>query len=166
LVATTLTCGVLLTAYQYQTTSAQAVASQAPNATSSDPAAVAQEQTLAPGHFRFTTGLDKEPQYIQGSVVCDTKDGIHRIAIGDPDAGGVERGLSGDESILKYADLGYRNGVNLALVNDGETGSETGKALPAVHKTGNTYFASGYATGLTTGQRDTTRYFEISVACP
>ena len=170
LVASVLTCSVLLTGYKTETTGAQAVPSQMPDAETSDTTVGANEsdaaRTLAPGRFRFTTGLDKEPQHIQGPVTCDTRDDVHRIAIGDPDAGGVEIGLSQDESTLKYVYLGNRNGVNLMLVNDGELEPETGKTLPTVHKTGNTYFASGYATGLTAGQRHINRYFDISVACP
>lgn len=170
LVASVLACTVLLTGYKVEATRAQAVPSQVPDADFSDTTAGAKEGnaagTLTPGHFSFTTGLDKVPQHIQGPVTCDTRDDVYRIAIGDPDAGGVEIGLSQDESILKYADLGYRNGVNLMLINDGEIDRETDQTLPTVHKMGNTYFASGFATGFTASQRDTDRYFEISVACP
>ena len=170
LVASVLTCTVLLTGYKSEITSAQAVPSQIPNADFSDATVGANEanaaRTLAPGHFRFTMGLDKEPQHIQGPVTCDTKGDVYRIAIGDPDAGGVEIGLSQDESSLKYVYLGYRSGVSLMLVNDGEIDGETGNTAPAVHKTGSTYFASGYATGLTANQLEAKRYFEISVACP
>lgn len=170
MVAAVLTCTVLLTGYKDETTSAQALPSQVPDAEFSDISAGAKDgnaaRTLAPGHFLFTTGLDKVPQHIQGPVTCDTRDDVHRIAIGDPDAGGVEIGLSQDESILKYADLGFRNGVNLMLINDRENDRETGKTPPTVHKIGSTYLASGYATGLTASQHEIDRYFEISVACP
>lgn len=170
LVASVLTCTVLLTGYKSETTSAQAVPSQMPDAVFSDATAGAQDsnaaRTLAPGRFRFTTGLDKVPQHIQGPVTCHTAEDDYVIAIGNPDAGGVEIGLSQDESILKYVDLGYRQGVSLMLVNDGDTDRVAGKALPTVHKTGNSYFVSGYATGLTASQHDVNRYFEISVACP
>lgn len=166
LVASVLTCTVLLIGYKSEITSAQAVPSQEFSDTTAGATEGDAERTLAPGHFRFTAGLDKEPQHIQGPVTCDTRDDVYRIAIGDPDAGGVEIGLSQGESILKYAALGYRNGVHLMLINDGEIDREAGQTLPTVRKTGNTYFASGYATGLTASQRDTSRYFEISVACP
>ena len=170
LVASVLTCTVLLTGYKTEATSAQALPIQVPDAELSRTTAVANDinaaRTLAPGHFRFTTGLDKEPQHIQGPVTCDTGDDNYVISIGNPDAGGVEIGLSPDDSVLKYVDLGYRHGVNLMLVNDGVVDSETGKIPPTVQKTGNTYFTSGYATGLTASQRATNRYFEISVACP
>lgn len=163
LVIAVLTCAVLLTGYKIDTTSALAGPSHDVTAGANQDSA---RQTLAPGDFRFTMGLDKEPQHIQGPVVCDTRDDVHRIAIGDPNAGGVELGLSEDESALKYAYLGYRNGVYLMVVNDGDTDREVGETPPAVHKTGTTYFASGYATGLTATQRVIDRYFEISVACP
>jgi len=170
LVASVLTCTVLLTAYKNETTSAQAVPSQLPDAEFSDTAAGANgskaARTLAPGHFRFTTGLEKLSQHIQGPVRCDTRDDIHRVAIGDPDAGGVEIGLSQDESTLKYVDLGYRNGANFMFVNDGNLDPQPGETPPTVHKAGNTYFASGYATGWTADQRETNRYFELTVACP
>lgn len=170
LVAAVLTCTVLLTVYKDETTRAQALPSHLAGADFSDATVGAKEdsaaRTLAPGHFRFTTGLDQEPQHIQGPVTCDTRDDVYRIAIGDLNAGGVEIGLSQDESILKYADLGYRNGANLMLINDGDADREPGKARPILRKLGNTYFASGYATGLTASQRETDRYFEISVACP
>ena len=169
LVASVLTCTVLLTGYKSETTRAQAVPSL-PEGEFSDTTAGAKGSnaagTLSPGHFRFTIGRDKEPQHIQGPVTCDTRDDVYRIVIGDPDAGGVEIGLTQNESILKYAALGDRNGVNLMLINDGESDRETDRPPPTVHKTGNTYFASGYATGLTASHRDTTRFFEISVACP
>jgi len=170
LVASVLTCTVLLTGYKYETTSAQSAPGPSPDAEFSDTTAGTREgnaaRTLAPGQFRLTTGLVKVPQHIQGAVTCDTRDDVYRIAIGDPESGGVEIGLSQDESILKYADLGYRDGVNLMLINDGDVDREAGETLPIVHKVGNTYFASGYATGLTASQLDTDRYFEISVACP
>lgn len=167
--AIVLTGTVLLTAYEAETTSARAVSGQPPDASFSDATVGAPEgiaRTLAPGRFIFTTGLDKVPQHIQGPVACDTEADSFRIAIGDPDGGGVEIGLSTDESTLQYVDLGYRNGVNLMLRNDGETDRTPGQAPPTVRKTGNTYFASGYATGLTSTNRDTSRYFEIFVTCP
>jgi hypothetical protein len=161
LLAPVLTGIVLLAAYQDTTTSARAVPDQAVLTKSA--AGVAE---LEPGNFRFTTGLDKVPQHIRGPVTCDTRDDTYRIAIGDPDAGGVEIGLSQDESILKYVDLGYRNGVYLALFNDEQTVGDQGQALPSVRKTGDTYVASGYARGMTPSQHDARVYFEISVACP
>lgn len=161
-VAFALTCTVMLTAYETESTSAQALPVQPPDAEFS----AATAGTLAPGQFRVTTGLDKEPQYVQGPVACDAGEDSFTIAIGDPDAGGVEIGLSPDESALQYVDLGYRNGVSLVLLNNGETDGETGQALPVVHKTANTYFVSGYAIGMTASHRDTSRYFEITVACP
>lgn len=169
-VVSVLTCSVLLTGYRYETSSAQAVPNQPPSAGFSGTTAGATEgdnaPTLAPGHFRFTTGLDKIPQPIQGPVTCDTRDDVYRIAIGDPDAGGIEIGLTHHESFLKYVDLGNREGVNLMMINDGDGVREAGETPPAVHKAGDTYFASGYATGVTASQHDTDRYFEIAVACP
>lgn len=164
LLASALTCTVLLTAYENATSSARAVPSKLPGTESSGATALANE--LPPGHFRFTTGLARVPQHIQGPVTCDTRDDTYRIAIGDQEAGGVEIGLSWDESTLKYVDLGNRSGVNLAVINDGEAGRDASRTPPSVHKTGDTYLVSGYATGLTTSQQDTSLYFEISVACP
>ncbi len=170
LVAAVLACTVGLAAHENQTMRAQAVPGQVPDAEFSDATAAVKEDsaahTLEPGQFRFTTGLDKEPQHIQGPVVCGTRDGLYKIALGNPDAAGVEIGLTQDESTLKYVDLGYRNGVSLMLVNDGQPDRGSGQSPPVVYKTGNTYFVSGYATGLTSTQRETNRYFEISVACP
>lgn len=163
LLASALTCTVLLTAYENATSSARAVPSQLPAAESSNATARANE--LPPGDFRFTTGLAKVPQHIEGPVTCDTRDDTYRIAIGDQEAGGVEIGLQ-EESSLKYVDLGNRSGVNLALINNGNTGDDPSGTPPSVHKTGDTYFVSGYATGLTASQQDTSLYFEISVACP
>lgn len=158
LLAPVLTGVVLLAAYQDTPTNARAVPAI------NNAAAGASE--LQPGDFRFTTGLDRVPQHIRGPVTCDTRDDTFRITIGNPDAGGVEIGLSQDESTLKYADLGHRNGVYLALFNDGETVGDTSQALPSVRKIGNTYLASGYARGMTPSQHDARLYFEISAACP
>ena len=169
LVIAVLTCTVLLTGYKVDPTSALAVPGRLPDDVSDGTPGAKRGSVapaLAPGEFRFTTGLDKVPQHIHGPVVCDTRDGIHRIVIGDPDAGGVEVGLSADESTLKYADLGYRNGVYLMLVNDGDSGRAAGKTAPAVRKAGMTYVASGYATGMTATQQNIDRYFEIAVTCP
>ena len=169
LVATVLTCSVLLTGYKAETTSAHAVPGQSPDEEFSEMLTGAKEgsaaRTLAPGHFRFTTGLDRAPQHIQGLVSCETRDDNRLIAIGDQDAGGVEIGLSEDESTLKYVDLGYRDGIFLMLVNDGEPPA-AGSAPPVLQKAGATYLVSGYARGLTATQHDVDRYFEISVACP
>lgn len=169
LVASLLTCTVLLTAYKSEATRAQALPGELPDGGSSVTAAGANGNdtagTLAPGDFRFTIGLDHERQHIQGPVTCDTRGDVRRISIGDPNAGGVEIGLSEDESTLKYVDLGYRNGVFLMLVNDGDAEREVDTA-PAVRKSGETYFTSGYATAFAAGQHETERYFELSVACP
>ncbi|MFN8072844.1 MAG: lipoprotein LpqH [Mycobacterium sp.] len=172
LLASALTCTVLIAAYQIETTNARAVSTEGKAAAISKSAGAANtaddSPTLAPGEFRFTTGLDREPQHIQGPVTCDTRDDTYRIKIGDPDANGVEIGLSLDESSLKYVDLGNRGGIYYALFNDGEDVINGGPA-PApgtVHKTGNTYVVSGYATGTTANQHSTGLYFEIAVACP
>ena len=170
LVAAVLTCTVLTAGYKGETTRAQALPSLGSEADVSVATAGAKDdgagRMLAPGHFRFTTGLDKEPQHIHGHVTCDTRGDVYRIAIGDPSSGGVEIGVAQDASILKYADLGYRNGANLMLVNDGTADREPGEAPPTFRKWGDTYFASGYATGLTASQHEIDRYFEISVSCP
>jgi hypothetical protein len=166
LVVAVLTCTVLLTGYKNETRTHPATNTDADFSDTTAAAAGNAARTFAPGHFRFTTGLDKVPQHIQGPVTCDTKDDVHRIAIGDPAAGGVEIGLSQDESIVKYVDLGYREVVNLMLINDSNKDLEAGRTPPAIHKVGDTYFTSGYATGLTAGNQDTDRYFEIVVACP
>lgn len=174
LLASALTCAALIAAYQNETSSARAVPNEIKDAEISKSAATANgEQPLSPGEFRFTTGLDREPQHIFGSVTCDTRDGVHRIRIGDPYAGGLELGISPDESTLKYVDLGNRGGVYLALFNDGDevfhdADPQGRPSTPpgTVHKTGGTYFTSGYATGTTADQQSTGLYFEISVACP
>lgn len=87
--------------------------------------------------------------------------------IGDPDAGGLEVGLTLDESSLKYVDLGNRGGVYFAFFNDALTeGGEPSAADGAVHKAGDTYFVSGRATGTSATQHLSTLQFDISVACP
>ncbi len=173
LLASGLTCTVLIAGYQTETTSARAISTEGKAAEISKAAGTANTaddtQTLSPGEFRFTTGLDREPQHIRGPVTCDTRDDTYRIRIGDPDANGVETGLSLDGSSLKYVDLGNRGGVYYALFNDGEDvidASGPDQARGAVHKTGNTYVASGYATGTTASRHGTGLYFEIAVACP
>lgn len=167
LLASALTCTVLIVAYQAETTSARATSAEAKAAEISKAAGTANaDSALAPGEFSFTTGLDREPQHIQGPVTCDTRDDTRRIKIGDPDTTGVEVGLSSDESTLRYVDLGNRGGVYLALFNDGSDVVDASTSPGTVRKTGNTYVVSGYASGNTADQNTTRLYFEISVACP
>jgi hypothetical protein len=158
----------LIVAYQTETTSARATSAEAKAAEISKAAGAANnDSTLAPGEFRFTTGRDREPQRIQGPVTCDIRDGIRRIKIGDPYSTGVEIGLSSHESSLRYVDLGNRGGVYFALFNDGTDVADPGDPTAgSVHKTGDTYVVSGYATGSTAAQNTARLYFEISVACP
>lgn len=136
----------------------------------SDTANVTGAQTLKPGDFRFSTGVDKQPQHIHGPVTCDTRDDTYRIRIGDPDAGGLEIGLSLDGANLKYVDLGNRGGVYFALFNDSDDplgdGGDQRPAEGAVRRAGETYLVSGRATGMSANHHVTQLYFDISVACP
>lgn len=169
LFASAVTCAVLFAGYHTEATSARAVSDEMGVSDLSSAAGAANVpdamRVLPPGKFRFTTGRDKEPQYIEGPVTCDTRDDTYRVTIGDPDARGVEIGLSPDESTLKYVDLGNRAGTYFAFYSDDSEG-DPGAARGSVRKTDDTYLVSGEATGTTAHQQVTRLHFDIAVACP